>query len=638
VQIDLATDRDNDLQAILPMNAVRNDIRNVAIIAHVDHGKTTLVDALLRQSGNFRDSQVQQDTLLDSNPLERERGITILSKNVAINYVDPVTNLVTKINLIDTPGHADFGGEVERVLSMADGVFLLVDAAEGAMPQTRFVLKKAFQHELRPIVVINKIDRPDARADEVLNEVFDLFVELGADDETLDFPVLYASGRQGIASWSMEEKGTTITPVFEALLKHVPAPHGDPDKPLQIQISTIAYNDYVGRIGIGRIYNGVVKTGQQVIIVRRDGEKIKSKVQQVQLFEGLGRANAEEARAGDIVALVGLESVDISDSICDPLNPQPLEATEIEPPTLTMMFSVNDSPFCGREGKYVTSRNLRDRLFKELESNVALKVEETADKDAVKVSGRGLLHLGILIETMRREGYELSISKPHVVMHKDKETGQLLEPIEYLVVDVPEKNMGGVMELVGNRKGEMVRMDNRAGQVHLEFTIPARGLIGLRTRMLTATQGTAVMHHNFHEYAPARGEVPSRGNGVMVSMSTGAVNAFALNNLQERGVMFVSPTDPVYEGQIVAENSRDNDMTVNPTTAKKLSNMRTTSSDENIILKPPRKMTLEQALEYIEDDELVEATPQSIRLRKAQLTESARKKATKKAVTEMVEV
>ena len=383
------------------MNAVRNDIRNVAIIAHVDHGKTTLVDALLRQSGNFRDSQVQQDTLLDSNPLERERGITILSKNVAINYVDPVTNLVTKINLIDTPGHADFGGEVERVLSMADGVFLLVDAAEGAMPQTRFVLKKAFQHELRPIVVINKIDRPDARADEVLNEVFDLFVELGADDETLDFPVLYASGRQGIASWSMEEKGTTITPVFEALLKHVPAPHGDPEKPLQIQISTIAYNDYVGRIGIGRIYNGVVKTGQQVMIVRRDGEKIKSKVQQVQLFEGLGRANAEEARAGDIVALVGLESVDISDSICDPLNPQPLEATEIEPPTLTMMFSVNDSPFCGREGKYVTSRNLRDRLFKELESNVALKVEETADKDAVKVSGRGLLHLGILIESFR---------------------------------------------------------------------------------------------------------------------------------------------------------------------------------------------------------------------------------------------
>src|ERR1700710_1120421 len=419
------------------MNAVRNDIRNVAIIAHVDHGKTTLVDALLRQSGNFRDSQLTQECMLDSNPLERERGITILAKNVAINYTDPITQSVTRINLIDTPGHADFGGEVERVLSMADGVFLLVDAAEGPMPQTRFVLKKAFQHELRPIVVINKIDRPDARAHEVLDMVFELFMELGADDETLDFPVLYASGRAGTASWSMEKPGTDIVPVFEALLKHVPAPHGDPEKSLQIQISSIQYNDYVGRIGVGRMYNGVIKTGQQVVIVRRDGEKIKSKVQQVQLFEGLGRVNVEEARAGDIVALVGLESVDIGDSICDPVNPQPLEATEIEPPTLTMMFSVNDSPFCGREGKYVTSRNLRDRLFKELESNVALKVEETTDRDAVKVSGRGLLHLGILIETMRREGYELSISKPHVIMHKDKETGATLEPIEYLVVDVP---------------------------------------------------------------------------------------------------------------------------------------------------------------------------------------------------------
>jgi GTP-binding protein len=620
------------------MNSVRNDVRNVAIIAHVDHGKTTLVDALLRQSGNFRDSQVQQDTLLDSNPLERERGITILAKNVAINYVDPVTGQTTKINLIDTPGHADFGGEVERVLSMADGVFLLVDAAEGAMPQTRFVLKKAFQHELRPIVVINKIDRPDARANEVLNEVFDLFVELGADDETLDFPVLYASGRQGIASWKLEEKGTNITPVFEALLRHVPAPHGDPDKSLQIQISSIQYNDYVGRIGIGRIYNGVIKTGQQVSVVRRDGTAIKSKVQQLQVFEGLGRKNADNAAAGDIVALVGLESVDIGDSICDPVNPQPLQATEIEPPTLTMMFSVNDSPFVGKEGKYVTSRNLRERLFKELESNVALKVEETVDKDAFKVAGRGLLHLGILIENMRREGFELSISKPHVIMQKDKETGQILEPIEYLVVDVPEKNMGGVMELTGNRKGELVRMDNRDGQVHLEFTIPARGLIGLRTRMLTATQGQAIMHHNFHEYAPARGDVPSRGNGVMVSMATGSVNAFALNNLQERGVMFVAPGEPVYEGQIVAENARDNDMAVNPTTAKKLSNMRTTSSDENIILKPARKMTLEQALEYIEEDELVEATPQSIRLRKAHLTENQRKRAGRGKSAEVVEV
>ncbi|MGH7178069.1 MAG: translational GTPase TypA, partial [Tepidisphaeraceae bacterium] len=578
------------------MNQVRNDIRNVAIIAHVDHGKTTLVDALLRQSGNFRDSQVAQDTILDSNPLERERGITILAKNCAINYTAP-DGRVTKINLIDTPGHADFGGEVERVLSMADGVFLLVDAAEGPMPQTRFVLKKAFQHELRPIVVINKIDRPDARAHEVLDMVFDLFMELGADDETLDFPVLYASGRAGMASWSLEKPGTDIQPVFEALLKYVPAPHGDPDKSLQIQISSILYNDYVGRIGVGRIYNGRIKSAQPVILFKRDGSQVKSRAQQVQVFDGLGRKNADDASAGDIVALVGLDSVDIGDSICDPIDPKPLEPTEIEPPTLTMLFSVNDSPFAGKDGKYVTSRNLRERLFKELESNVALKVEETNRKDAFKVSGRGLLHLGILIENMRRESYELSISKPHVIVQRDPD-GNLLEPIEYLVVDVSEKTLGAVMELVGNRRGELVRMDNRDGRVHLEFTIPARGLIGLRTRVLTATQGQAIMHHNFHEYAPMRGEVPARANGVMISTTGGNVNAYALNNLQERGVMFVEPGDAVYEGQVVAENSRDKDMVVNPTTAKKLTNMRTTSSDENIILKPARRMTLEQALEY----------------------------------------
>src|SRR5450432_2783775 len=417
------------------MNHVRYDIRNVAIIAHVDHGKTTLVDALLRQSGNFRDSQVSQDTLLDSNPLERERGITILSKNVAITHLD-ASGLKVKINLIDTPGHADFGGEVERVLSMADGCFLLVDAAEGPMPQTRFVLKKAFQHELRPIVVLNKIDRPDARAHAVLDMVFDLFVELGADDETLDFPVLYASGRAGTAYWHLEEKGTDITPVFEALLKHVPAPHGDPEKSLQMQITSILYNDYVGRIGVGRIYNGRIKTGQQLAVVKRDGSIVKTKVAQVQSFDGLGRTNVEGSEAGDIVALIGLESVDISDSICDPVNPQPLEFQDIEPPTLTMMFSVNDSPFVGKEGKYVTSRNLRERLFKEMESNVSLKVLETENKDAFRVSGRGLLHLGILIENMRREGYELSISKPNVIL-KRGEDGTVNEPIEYLVVDVP---------------------------------------------------------------------------------------------------------------------------------------------------------------------------------------------------------
>jgi len=610
------------------MNQVRNDIRNVAIIAHVDHGKTTLTDALLRQSGNFRDNQVQ-DTMLDSNPLERERGITILAKNVAINYTDPKTGETTKINLIDTPGHADFGGEVERVLGMADGCFLLVDAAEGAMPQTRFVLKKAFEHELHPIVVINKIDRQDARIDAVVNEVFDLFVELGANDEALDFPIIYASGRAGTASWKIDEPGTNINPIFEAIIKHVPAPHGDPDKSLQLQISSIQYNEYVGRIGIGRIYNGRVKTGQQVLLSKRDESLVKAKVGQLQSFDGFGKKNIDEAAAGDIVALIGLEGVDMGDCVCDATNPQPLKPLDVEPPTLTMLFSVNDSPFCGKEGKYVTSRNIRERLMKELESNVALKVEETGGKDSFKVSGRGLLHLGILIENMRREGFELSISKPQVIMQKD-ENGNTVEPFEYLVVDVPEKNMGAVMELVGNRKGELVRMDSRDGQNHLEFTIPARGLIGLRTRMLTATQGSAVMHHNFHEYAPPRGEVPGRQNGVMVSMTGGTANAFAMNNLQERGTLFIEPTQPVYEGMIIAENSRDNDMVVNPTTAKQLSNMRTTSSDEAIMLKPPRKMTLEAALEYIEDDELVEVTPTAIRLRKQYLTENERKKQGKK--------
>ena len=612
------------------MNKVRNDIRNLAIIAHVDHGKTTLVDALLRQSGNFRDSQVAQDTILDSNPLERERGITILAKNVAIQYTDPHTRTTTKINLIDTPGHADFGGEVERVLSMADGVFLLVDAAEGPMPQTRFVLKKAFQHQLKPIVVINKIDRPDARAHKVLDEVFDLFVELGADDETLDFPTVYASGRAGIASWDLETPGKDIQPLFDALLKFIPAPHGDADRSLQIQVTSIQYNDYVGRIGVGRIYNGRIRSGQQVTVVKRDGTQVKTRVQQVQVFDGFGRRNVDEVEAGDIVALIGIDSVDIGDSICDFNNPEPLEPTEIEPPTLTMLFSVNDSPFAGREGKFVTSRNLRERLFKELESNVALRVEETESRDAFRVSGRGLMHLGILIENMRREGYELSVGKPQVILKKD-DNGNTLEPIEYLVVDVPERALGAVMELVGNRKGELVRMDNRAGTVHLEFTIPARGLIGLRTRMLTATQGEAIMHHNFHEYAPSRGEIAARGNGVMISMTAGTANAYAMNNLQERGVLFVEPGDPVYEGQVVGENARDNDMVVNPTTAKKLTNMRTTASDENIILKPARKMTLEQALEYIEDDELVEVTPAAIRLRKTHLSEVSRKRAAKKS-------
>jgi GTP-binding protein len=611
------------------MNSVRNDIRNIAIIAHVDHGKTTMVDALLRQSGNFREAQLQGDAILDSNPLERERGVTILAKNVAITYTDPDTKQTVKINLIDTPGHADFGGEVERVLSMADGVFLLCDAAEGPLPQTRFVLKKAFQHELRPIVVINKIDRPDARPEAVLGEVFDLFVELGADDETLDFPTIYASGRNGFAKWNLSDPNDSIRPIFQAILKHVPAPHGDDQLPLQIRISSIQYNDYVGRIGIGRIYNGVIKSGQQVVVVGRDGKQTKTRVQEVHEFEGFGRKKIDEARAGDIVALVGLETVDIGNSICDPADVRPLEVSDIEPPTLTMMFSVNDSPFVGREGKYVTSRNIRDRLMKELESNVALKVEDTENREAFKVSGRGLMHLGVLIETMRREGFELSVGKPQVIMKRVD--GKIFEPIEYLVIDVPESHQGSVMKLVGERKGELVRMDNRQGQVHLEFTIPARGLIGLRTRMLTATQGMAIMHHNFHEYAEQRGDIASRQNGVLISMATGKANEYSLNTLQDRGTLFVKHTDEVYEGQVIGENARDNDMVVNPTTAKKLTNMRTTGSDENILIRNPRSMTLEQALEYIEEDEVVEVTPTAVRLRKLLLTENERKRTSRSA-------
>jgi len=618
------------------MNAVRNDIRNIAIIAHVDHGKTTMVDALLRQSGNFRDSQLQGEAILDSNPLERERGVTILAKNVAITYTDPDTKQTFKINLIDTPGHADFGGEVERVLSMADGVFLLCDAAEGPLPQTRFVLKKAFEHQLRPIVVINKIDRPDARPDAVLNEVFDLFVELGADDETLDFATIYASGRNGFAKMKLTDPNVDFKPIFDAIIRNVPAPHGDKDHPLQIRITTIQYNDYVGRIGVGRIINGTVRSGQQVVVVDREGKQTKTKVQEVHEFEGFGRKKVDSAYAGDIVALVGMEGVDIGNSICDPMDIRPLAAEDIEPPTLVMMFSVNDSPFVGREGKYVTSRNIRDRLFKELESNVALKVEETENKEAFKVSGRGLMHLGVLIETMRREGFELSIGKPSVIFKR--QDGKIFEPIEYLVVDVPDAHQGSVMMLVGGRKGELARMDNRLGQVHLEFTIPARGLIGLRTRMLTATQGQAIMHHNFHEYAESRGDIGGRQNGALVSMATGKANEYALNTLQDRGTMFVVHNQEVYEGQIIGENARDNDLAVNPTTAKKLSNMRTTGSDENILIRNPRLMTLEQALEYIEDDELVEVTPGAVRLRKVGLTENVRKRMGKKAaVMEVVE-
>ncbi|MGC8623637.1 MAG: translational GTPase TypA [Phycisphaerae bacterium] len=602
----------------------RDELRNIAIIAHVDHGKTTLVDALLRQSGMFRIGQMAEGTLiLDNNPLERERGITILAKNVAMNYVDSA-GIMRKINIIDTPGHADFGGEVERVLKMADGVLLLVDAFEGPMPQTRFVLKKAFHYHIKPIVVINKIDRVDSRPNEVLNEIFDLFVELEAGDDALDFPVIYASGRAGFARLEPTDANKDMRPLLETIVKKIPGPVADLEKPLQMQVTNIDYNEYVGRIGIGRVFNGYLRKGEKISLIKRDGKIEAHEIAELYLFAGLGREKAEHVEAGDICAVVGIEDVDIGDTIAAVEHPVALPLIDVDEPTLSMIFSVNDSPFAGREGKYITSRNLRDRLYRELQSNVALQVEDTASPDSLRVSGRGLLHLGVLLENMRREGYELQVSKPKVIFKELN--GKKCEPVENLVIDVPQPHVGAVMEAIGNRRGELVRMDAKGNMTHLEFTIPARGLIGVRTRLLNATQGEAVMHHTFHDYQFIRGALPGRQNGVMVSMENGNTNAYALDTLQERGVMFVKPGDPVYEGMVVGEYNKDTDITVNVCREKRLSNMRTTSSDKNIILKPPRDMSLEIALEYIEDDELVEITPQSIRLRKRYLKENQRKR------------
>jgi GTP-binding protein len=602
----------------------RDELRNIAIIAHVDHGKTTLVDALLRQSGMFHTGQFDVRTLiLDNNPLERERGITILAKNVAMNYTD-VRGAARKINIIDTPGHADFGGEVERVLKMADGVLLLVDAFEGPMPQTRFVLKKAFHYHIKPIVVINKIDRPDARPNEVLNEIFDLFVELEADDDALDFPVVYASGREGFARLDPAHSDSDMRPLLEIIVQKIPGPVADADKPLQMQVTNIDYNEYVGRIGIGRVFNGYLRRGEKIALVKRSG-KIEAHVpNELYLFSGLAREKTDHVQAGDICAVVGIPDVDIGDTIAALDRPEALPLIDVDEPTLSMIFSVNDSPFAGREGKFVTSRNLRERLYHELQSNVALRVEDTASPDSLRVSGRGLLHLGVLLENMRREGYELQVGKPKVIFKELN--GRKCEPVENLTIDVPEKFVGAVMEAVGNRRGELVRMDTKGTMTHLEFLLPARGLIGLRTRLLNATQGEAVMHHTFHDYQLIRGALPGRLNGVMVSMENGAANAYALDSLQERGMMFVQPGDAVYEGMIVGEYNKDNDITVNVCREKRLTNMRTTASDKNIILKPPRDMSLEIALEYIEDDELLEITPRNIRLRKRYLKENQRKR------------
>jgi GTP-binding protein len=596
----------------------RADLRNIVIIAHVDHGKTSLVDCLLRQSGQFRESQLQGECILDSNELERERGITILAKNIALPYKG------VKINIIDTPGHADFGGEVERVVRMADGALVLIDAAEGPMPQTRFVLSKALEAGLRPIVVINKIDRPDAQPHATLDEAFGLLMELGAEEHLEDFKYVFASGREGYATRDPAVRTHSIHPLLDMVLEAIPGPDVDPEAPLQMLVTTLDWSEFVGRIAIGRVQSGTIRKGQTVALLKEDGVPREAKVQQLYTFEKLGRVEVEEVTAGDICAVVGIEEVEIGDTICHREHPRPLPRLHVDEPTLEMIFSVNNSPFAGREGKYVTNRQLRERLMKELERNVALRVRQVEGSEAFAVAGRGVLHLSVLIENMRREGYELSVGKPKVILKVID--GKVHEPYESLVVEVPSERLGSVMELVGARRGELEEMHVRGEYTHARFCIPARGLIGLRTRLLNATQGTAVMHHRYAGYRPLVGEIPRRPNGVLVSMVTGRANAYSLNTLQQRADLFVTHNDEVYEGMIVGENSRDNDMTVNPTKEKKLTNIRAAGSDENILLKPPRKMDLEAALEYIEEDELVEVTPSSIRLRKILLSEHDRRR------------
>ncbi len=597
----------------------REDIRNIAIIAHVDHGKTTLVDCLLRQSGEFRASQLTGERILDSNDLEKERGITILAKNISLPYKG------VKINIIDTPGHADFGGEVERVLRMADGALVLVDSAEGPMPQTRFVLSKALECGLKPVVVVNKIDRGDARPQEVLNETFELFMELGADEHLEDFPYIFASSREGYASHDPKQRGDSMSPLLDLVLKQIPGPDVDANAPLQMLVTTLDWSEYVGRIAIGRIQSGRVSKNQRVALIQAGGVESPNKIVAVQVFEKLGRTEVQEVEAGDIVALVGMEEVEIGDTVSDFEVRRALPRLAVDEPTLEMVFSVNSSPLAGRSGKFLTSRHIRDRLMRELERNVALRVSPVDGRDAYAVSGRGLLHLSVLIETMRREGFELSVGKPRVIT-RENEDGVVEEPFETLVVEVPQDKLGAVMELTGNRRGQMTHMTQRGDFAHVVFSIPARGLIGLRTRLLNATQGTAIIHHRFEGYRPLEGEIGARPNGVLVSMVPGKAVAFGLDGLQERAEMFVGPGDEVYEGMVVGENSRTGDMTVNPTKEKKLTNMRASGSDRNILLKPPRQITLEMALEYIEEDELVEVTPDNIRIRKFMLSEHDRKR------------
>lgn len=593
-------------------------IRNVAIIAHVDHGKTTLVDQLLRQSGVFHTNEQVQDRVMDSNDLERERGITILSKNTAVNYKG------YRINIVDTPGHADFGGEVERILKMVDGVLLLVDAFEGCMPQTRFVLRKALELGKVPVVVINKVDRPGARPYEVVDETLDLFIELGASEEQLDFPIVYASARNGVSGFEPDEMTENMQPVFDTIINHVPAPGGDEDAPLQLLISTIDYDDYVGRIGVGRIERGVANRNRAVTVCALGGVPREAKLSRLYRFEGLKRVEAESVGAGDIVAVAGIPGISIGETVCDPACVEPLPFVHIDEPTVSMDFIVNTSPFAGREGKYVTSRNLRDRLFKEVETNVSMRVEPTSSTDAFKVSGRGELHLSILIETMRRQDFEFAVSRPKVIMKRD-EQGHLLEPIEELTIDVPQEYMGTVMEKLGTRRAVLNNMINEnEGSVRLIFDIPARGLMGYRSELLTDTRGNGVMSHIFKDYEPYTGEIAERTRGSLIASESGEANSYGLFNTQERGRLFVRPGDPIYEGQIVGECSRNEDIVVNVCKRKHVTNMRASGSDEALRLTPPVDLSLEQCMEFIRDDELVEVTPKNIRMRKRLLTKDQR--------------
>jgi len=606
-----------------PATAVREDVRNVAIIAHVDHGKTTLVDAMLWQSGVFRENQEVVERVMDSNDLEREKGITILAKNTSVRYGG------VKINIVDTPGHADFGGEVERTLKMVDGVLLLVDASEGPLPQTRFVLKKALELALPPIVVINKIDRSDARPQEVLNEIYDLFIDLDATEDQLDFPVLYTIARDGVCRLTPDGEDHKLQPLFDAILRAVPAPRYEPDHPLQALVLNLDYSEFVGRLAVGRIVNGTVRAKDDVARITVDGESDRARVTYLYAFEGLERTEVPEAGPGDIVAIAGFDDVHIGDTITDPNDPRPLPRVHIDEPTVSMLFSINTSPFAGQEGQWLTARNLKDRLEREVLTNVALKVEPAESRDAFKVSGRGELQMAVLIETMRREGFELTVSKPEVITREVD--GQRYEPFEQLVVDCPEEYVGVVTQALASRKGRMTNMANHGtGRVRLEFRIPSRGLIGFRNQFLTDTRGTGLLNHLFDGYGPWEGEIPHRTNGALVADRTGVATGYAIEHLQDRGDLFIEPGDRVYEGMVVGENSREQDIDVNVTREKKLTNIRSSTSDIAVQLLPARKLSLEQALEWMRDDEALEVTPKSLRLRKRTLSQTDRAREARK--------